>query len=484
MLPRTPAQQQQSSAESENLKSTNKSSAIEAERREEATSVKPPPPTVLPHQLCLRGKLSRNTSENLSLGLGEVIHKISGIWAKGLNHILDDPYNTKALFNEFDYEHICSGGSTVFPKSGKYTGWFDVSADDGSNAKIKICEWDITLKFTENSEGYHNVEGKGRNIYGAYTISGALDSEGIITLFRHCQPRKFKVSNKKSRLTTLATTTPAPGLLNVSRDTKATLPPIPPMEDIQLSFDDVEAPDGSELVPVVQAPLTYGAVSEGIFEITDDGHHYCSGNWAITFEQLLSGTATSDCHFEILPDIAAEDAKTMLERMDRVGAMDHDDRRINIPDSGFPTMLNYETFPIDSVRYMGSFKMRKGILKTTVRDDQIALKFVKNTSGKNNMGFYDIVGTLILHTTTSGHLVLYRIHPPVLAEPEHIPPDTVSLMAKCRQILRDLQCQENHSIFAVPFDPKGLGISNYSDITKKPMDLGTINSRLERTGFS
>eukprot|EP00804_Cyclotella_cryptica_P016091 CCRYP_004216-RB/>CCRYP_004216-RB protein AED:0.34 eAED:0.49 QI:0/0/0/1/0/0/2/0/867 len=439
-----PAQQQQSSAESEKKKSGKKSSAIEAEPTEEATAVKPPPPTVPPpvNVVCLRGKLSRNTSENLSLGLGDVIHKITGIWAMGLNHILDDPDNTKALCNKFEYEHKCSGESTVFPLSGKYTGWFYVSAEDGSNTKTKIFERDVMLKFIENSEGYHNVEGKGSNIYGKYTISGTLDSEGIITLFRHFQPLKLKVSNKKSgetTVTTLTTTTPAPGLLNASRDKKAALPPIPPMEDLQLSFDDVEAPDGSELVPVVQAPLTYGAVSKGIFKITEDGHHSCSGNWAITFEQLSSGTTTSSCHFGILPHIAAEDAKTMLERMDKVGATDHDDRRINIPDRGGPTMLNNETFPIDSVRYRGSFKMRKGVSKsTTVRDDQIVLKFVKNTSGSynvygkgiNNMGVYDIVGTLILQTSTSGHLILYRVYPLVLAEPEHIPPATAKSSGK------------------------------------------------------
>eukprot|EP00804_Cyclotella_cryptica_P014734 CCRYP_019948-RA/>CCRYP_019948-RA protein AED:0.36 eAED:0.37 QI:0/0/0/1/1/1/3/0/727 len=349
-----PAQQQQSSAESEKKKSGKKSSAIEAEPTEEATAVKPPPPTVLPpvNVVCLRGKLSRNTSENLSLGLGDVIHKITGIWAMGLNHILDDPDNTKALCNKFEYEHKCSGESTVFPLSGKYTGW-------------------------------------------------------------------FYVSNKKSgetTVTTLTTTTPAPGLLNASRDKKAALPPIPPMEDLQLSFDDVEAPDGSELVPVVQAPLTYGAVSK-VIEWDDN---------------------------EFLPfwnpsHIAAEDAKTMLERMDKVGATDHDDRRINIPDRGGPTMLNNETFPIDSVRYRGSFKMRKGVSKsTTVRDDQIVLKFVKNTSGSynvygkgiNNMGVYDIVGTLILQTSTSGHLILYRVYPLVLAEPEHIPPATAKSSGK------------------------------------------------------
>ncbi|KAL7489516.1 hypothetical protein ACHAW6_015193 [Cyclotella cf. meneghiniana] len=538
-------------------KKPGKKSATGSERepREEATVVEPPPPTVLPltNVVCLRGKLSRNTSENLSLGLGDVIHKITGIWAMEFNHILDDPHNTKALCNTFEYEHKCSGESTVFPLSGKYTGWFYAIADNGSITNNKIFERDVSLKFIENSEGYHNVEGKGSNIYGKYTISGTLDSEGIITLFRHYLPVKLKVSSKKGRestVTTLTSTTPAPGFLNANRDKKAALPPIPPMEDLQLSFDDVEAPDGSELVPLVQPPSTYGAVSKGVFKITEDGHHSCSGNWAITFDQLSSGTTTSSCHFGILPHIAAEDAKTMLERMDNIGATDHDDRRRKIQNRGGMTMLNDGTFPIDSVRYRGSFKMRKGVSKsTTVKDDQIVLKFVKNTAGSYNvygkginyMGVYDIVGTLIIQTETSGHLILYRVYPLIPAEPEHIPPSSgkssgkvfpgsltekavggrpmpamkppekftpsasslqrressrqvkvplrleeddpeahrASLLEKCRQILRDLQSKDVQSIFAMPVDPVALGIPTYFDIIKNPMDLGTINSQLE-----
>ena len=43
------------------------------------------------------------------------------------------------------------------------------------------------LKFRENNEGYHNVEGKGSNVWGKYSITGTLDKEGVITLFRHYQ---------------------------------------------------------------------------------------------------------------------------------------------------------------------------------------------------------------------------------------------------------------------------------------------------------
>eukprot|EP00804_Cyclotella_cryptica_P010337 CCRYP_012244-RB/>CCRYP_012244-RB protein AED:0.68 eAED:0.66 QI:0/-1/0/1/-1/0/1/0/157 len=52
-------------------------------------------------------------------------------------------------------------------------------------------------------------------------------------------------------------------------------------------------------------------------------------------------------------------------------------------------------------------------------------------------------------------------------------------MAKCRQILRDLQGKDVYSIFAIPVDPEALGIPTYFDIIKNPMDLGTIYSRLE-----
>ena len=166
-----------------------------------------PPPTELHPTgvICLRGKLVRHTSADLSLD-NTIIHRIKGVWAMGLDKILADPDNTRGECNKFEYEHKCSGDSTVFPLSGRYTGSFYVTAD--ANNKTKVAEKDVILKFRENNEGYHNVEGKGSNYYGKYTITGTLDKEGVITIFRHFQVPKVKASKKSSAATQVNVSTP------------------------------------------------------------------------------------------------------------------------------------------------------------------------------------------------------------------------------------------------------------------------------------
>jgi len=527
-------------------------SAITDKKKEEP-AVKPNP-TKLPAEnvICLRGTLSRHTSENLSLGMGDVVHTISGDWAMGLNYILEkDKHKSRdnnkggggavpsalGALNKFEYQHKCSGESTVFPLSGKYTGWFYVDADplaaaststnNGHHNKTKVPERDVHLKFIENNEGYHNVEGKGSNMYGKYTISGVLDKDGTITLFRHFVMHKVKISSKKNVHKEAIDITPAPGLLSSSsRPEKSSALPDLSLENLPLSFDDVKSPDGSELIPVASPPSVYGAVSKGIFKITDDGHHSCMGNWAITFDQLSNGSSTSSFHFGIIPYIAEEDAKSMLERMESVGASRHDDRQKNGSNA---------IFPIDSARYRGSFKMKRGVSKyTTVRDEQVVLKFVKNISGSYNvygkgtnaMGVYDIVGTLICQTATSGHLILYRVYPLEMAPgatthasgkalvgsstkaastskpstnltapsasmlqrresgrqvkvPLRLEEDDPDVLEKCRLLLKDLISKDLNSIFIAPVDPIALGIPTYFDVIHEPMDLGTIQSRLE-----
>jgi len=52
------------------------------------------------------------------------------------------------------------------------------------------------------------------------------------------------------------------------------------------------------------------------------------------------------------------------------------------------------------------------------------------------------------------------------------------LMEQCRQILKELQTKDVHSIFAAPVDPVALNIPNYLEVIKEPMDLGTIENRM------
>ncbi|KAL7446525.1 hypothetical protein ACHAXH_008536 [Discostella pseudostelligera] len=101
---------------------------------------KPPPPTVLAAKgnICLRGKLVRNTSDEISLDKPAPIHHISGLWAmEGLSKILDEP-------------------------------------DNG---------------------GYYNVKGQGRNEFGKYTVTGTL-MDFTITLSRVYQVPKEKATKK------------------------------------------------------------------------------------------------------------------------------------------------------------------------------------------------------------------------------------------------------------------------------------------------
>ncbi len=165
-------------------------------KKESVPLVKPPPTKLIPTgAICLRGKLVKNTVEGISLDKF-CVHKITGMWSMGLDKILADPDNTKGECNSFEYEHKASGGVTAFPLSGKYNGSFLVNAPHGG-AKTKIEEKNVMLKFRENNEGYHNVEGKGSNVWGKYSITGTLTKDGEITLFRHyqvvkAQPKKAK----------------------------------------------------------------------------------------------------------------------------------------------------------------------------------------------------------------------------------------------------------------------------------------------------
>lgn len=165
-------------------------------KKESVPQVKPPPTKLIPTGVvCLRGKLVKDTVEGISLDK-HCVHKITGMWSMGLDKILADPDNTKGECNSFEYEHKASGGVTAFPLSGKYNGSFLVNAPLGG-AKTKIEEKNVILKFRENTEGYHNVEGKGSNVWGKYSITGTLTKDGEITLFRHYQALKTQPKKAK-----------------------------------------------------------------------------------------------------------------------------------------------------------------------------------------------------------------------------------------------------------------------------------------------
>ena len=154
----------------------------------------PPSQSYDKNVVCLRGKLYKEVAEDaeFALGSGDVVHRIHGMWSSGLDFLLADPQNVKGLCNRFEYEHKSSQPSPTFPVSGRYSGWFDLNMEDGS--KKKISEKDVTLRFRKNNAGYHNVEGRGSNAFGKYSITGTMTADNVITIFRHFQLKKTKVS--------------------------------------------------------------------------------------------------------------------------------------------------------------------------------------------------------------------------------------------------------------------------------------------------
>jgi len=154
---------------SHNLTDTSKSSQNEL-----------PPPSIhfSSGVICLRGKISWQ-----SAGMRK-IQLIQGVWSTGLDNILMDPDNVNGICHEFEYQQRSGfeyDGST--PLSGRYTGWFRMKSD---NDKVtEIHENYIFLNFEKNRDGFYNVDGKGGNEFGQYTISGTLSADNEITLFRH-----------------------------------------------------------------------------------------------------------------------------------------------------------------------------------------------------------------------------------------------------------------------------------------------------------
>ena len=482
----------------------------------------PPSQSYEKNVVCLRGKLYKETEEILAVG--EHVHRIHGMWSSGLDLILADPQNVQGLCNRFEYEHKGSGSTQKFPISGRYSGWFDLSQEDGT--RKRIAEKDVTLRFRKNDAGYHNVEGKGSNAFGKYSITGTLTLDNVITIFRHFQPRKIKAPKP-------VTSAPPP----INAPGQARRPSIAATPEPQLKLDEVKVPDAADdsLEPLKPPEHpTYSAVSRGILRLNEDGSHSCQGKWAVTREHFTNGH-TSNFNFRLEAHFAAEAAKNSEGRQ----------------------------FPLDSAMYKGSFQLKKGGSRyQTVVDQQVVMKFRKNTVGSynvygkgiNGIGGFNLTGTLIMSGKTGGNVELYRMYPPallaakpsapstggasapgtssvpkamkasepipsgdgILAAPNLAPSSSTMLpgppragivrrestrlvklpsrledddpkaqlqriMDKCNHILRFMREKDigSGAFFSEPVDPVALGIPTYSQVIKEPMDLRTIQKKLD-----
>jgi len=517
---------------------------------EEESGPLPPPSESFPNNVvCLRGKVERDESD-----ANGVVHKIAGMWSSSLELVESDPDNIKGLCNKFEYTHRCTIPTDIFPLSGKYTGSFVLTNDD--QTKTCIREQDVYLKFRKNNQGFHNVEGRGSNIFGKYSISGTFSKENIITIFRHFQLRKVKkapTSVDHSKLSELASS-------NVVSESEGTTPI--KLDDVVIPKDHLK-PDG--FVKPITPPLhgQYSAVLRGVLRINDDGAHTCSGKWANTREHHNDGSQSFNFHFGLEAHHAVEAAETMKRNLGKDGVSSAS----NITNDSSSIS---DIFPVDSPKYKGSFKLKVGTGKSSksIYDKQIVLKFRAcdrdnyNVYGKglnNSFGMFSLIGNAFSSGGGNGscHVELYRTYLPTsvspiplpltplepnqnsksskehlvragkslplvrngktadhLQEPPQISPFTTfpgkhpplvrressrqtklpsrledndpkariaRMMQKCESILKILRNKDKAagSIFAEPVDPEKHGIPEYLEIITNPMDLSTIQTKMD-----
>ncbi|CAB9521708.1 Bromodomain-containing protein 2 [Seminavis robusta] len=406
---------QQPAAGSEEKSSKKRKNMDENAGQDSANAPLPPPSKSYPSGVvCLRGTLKKDGSEDL--GATDVVHRINGMWSSGLDLILADPQNVGGLCNRFEYEHKSAVPNSAFPVSGRYSGWFHLNTPEGK--RTTITEKDVNLRFIKNNAGYHNVEGRGFNVFGKYTISGTLSMENVITIFRH-----FKAIKQKTK-TPPVTSAPPPinkgGQSAASRKQHAFPEP-------RLMMDEVKVPgdDNGEVLPPITPPenTTYSAVSQGVLRMNDDGSHQCTGKWAVTREHF-NGGQTSPFNFRLEPHFALE-AVNDKKRKEGI--------KVEENTTGAPVVP--QEFPLDSALYKGSFHLKKkGNRYDTVVDQQIVMKFRKSTSGAynvygrgvNGIGVFNLIGTLIMVGKTSGRVELYRIYLPELLTTKKAATDTVA----------------------------------------------------------
>jgi len=409
-----------------NNNSLSSSSSANNKSKSDPTELPPPSESYEKDIVCLRGKLAKegNNEDAFNdphqlLGNENVVHKISGVWSSGLDLLLSDPDNIRGLCNRFEYEHKSSSPNASFPVSGRYSGWFDLNGEEGG--KTKIAEKDITLRFRRNNAGYHNVEGKGSNAFGKYTITGTLTKDNVVTIFRHFLQKKAKSSSSRSGSSKLSVTS-APPPINAPDQTRKISPQRQDTAPAnKLTLDDVVIPndnnnDGGEQGP--EEPLqppdhpTYSAVSRGVLRVNEDGSHSCQGKWAMTREHFTNGQ-TSNFNFRL----ESHHSEEAMKKNDGVNGA--------------------RPFPLDSDTYKGSFQLKKGGSRySTIVDTQVVMKFRKNTAGTynvhgngiNEIGVFDLTGTLIASGKTGGQVELYRIYRPELLaqQPMKSPKDSKS----------------------------------------------------------
>lgn len=138
-----------------------------------------PPPLPLPTapMPCMVGTFDVNDTTG--------VHRCAGLWAMSKSD-LEANIDSRTSPFEFKVVHGDGGGgggaTDRFPYTGNYQGHFLVRQPPKPVSKIE--EKDLHIAFVKNSGGGWNVEGRGKNVYGTFTITGRLDADRRLEVYR------------------------------------------------------------------------------------------------------------------------------------------------------------------------------------------------------------------------------------------------------------------------------------------------------------
>ncbi|CAM9585152.1 unnamed protein product, partial [Choristocarpus tenellus] len=121
-------------------------------------------------------------------------HQCTGFWAMSKKDAKDgitSPFEFKAVPPDDEGGDGDGMGSSrrkvglSFPHTGSYEGHFLVQ--ERPKPPVQVKELDLRLEFARNSSGGWNVDGRGRNRFGAFRIMGRLSADRKLEVFRAYQ---------------------------------------------------------------------------------------------------------------------------------------------------------------------------------------------------------------------------------------------------------------------------------------------------------
>jgi hypothetical protein len=309
-----------------------------------------------------------------------------------------------------------------------------------------------------------------------------------------------------------------------------------PLHELKLSLDDVTivgdgGSDTDELHDPIVPPAagTYSAVSRGVLRINDDGSHSCQGKWAATREHFTNGQ-TSNFTFRLEPHFVAQESsgKGAGNGGEKIfpldSAMYKGSFQLKKQASRYQTIIDQQivmkfkrnkqgAYNVHGtgINAIGEFNLLGTLVTSGKTGGQVELyrmyppEKLAVQPALPSSSSVDATGTTLPKANNSAlsavptgsaaamtkqqqqqHHQLQRREssrmsklPPRLEEDD---PDAQlsRSMDRCLQLLKFMKERdiELGAFFSEPVDPIALGIPTYVHIIKEPMDLRTIEQKM------